>query len=108
MTFFREKFPFSRRKFLMTFFTRFSDFTFLYCIKCRIRPFLHQKTTISEKSSLIRPFFYSVRTFAHIRQHYFSKYWENQCMGRPTSVRIAGGVGGVEPPTSSLRPPYLW
>ena len=25
----------------------------------------------------------------------------------PTSVRIAGGLG-VEPPTSSCRPPYLW
>jgi len=24
------------------------------------------------------------------------------------SVRIAGGVGGVEPPTSPCRPPYLW
>src|SRR6218665_2355222 len=24
------------------------------------------------------------------------------------SVRIAGGVGGLNPPTSSCRPPYLW
>src|SRR6218665_372953 len=35
----------------------FSDFTFLYCIKCRMRPFLHKKTTISEKNSFIGPFF---------------------------------------------------
>src|SRR6218665_1385909 len=36
----------------------FSDFTFLYCIKCRIRPFLHKKNHyFSEKNSLIRPFF---------------------------------------------------
>src|SRR6218665_430420 len=26
----------------------------------------------------------------------------------PTGVRIGGGVGGVEPPTSPCRPPYLW
>src|SRR6218665_806253 len=46
-------------------------------------PFFTRKTTISEKNSLIRPFFYSLRTFARIRQHYFSKYWGHQCMGRP-------------------------
>src|SRR6218665_2535529 len=27
--------------------------------------------------------FHSVLTFTHIRQHYFSKYWGDQCMGRP-------------------------
>src|SRR6218665_2554547 len=62
MRFSGKKFPFSRRKFLMTFFSHrpgFSDFTFLYCIKCPIglRPILHKKTTISEQNSLIRPFF---------------------------------------------------
>src|SRR6218665_1604407 len=48
---------------MMTFFSHrpgFSDFTFLYCIKCRIRPFLHQKNHYSEKNSLITQFFYSV------------------------------------------------
>src|SRR6218665_3448892 len=45
--------------------------------------FFTRNTTISEKNSLIAPFFYSVRTFARIRQHYFSKYWGDQCMGRP-------------------------
>src|SRR6218665_2797200 len=34
-------------------------------------PFLTRKTT----------FFYSFHTFAHIRQHYFSKYWGDECMG---------------------------
>jgi len=29
------------------------------------------------------PFFYSVRTFARIRQHHFTKYWGDGCMGRP-------------------------
>ena len=28
-------------------------------------------------------FFYSVRTFASITKHYFSKYWGDGCMGRP-------------------------
>src|SRR6218665_3950058 len=38
--------------------------------------------------------FYSVRTFTRIRQHYFSKYWGDQCMGRsPTS-----NFGGTVPP----------
>ena len=49
-------------------------------------PFFTRKTTISEKNSLIRPFFYSVRTFACIRQHYFSKYLGGPMHGpSPTS-----------------------
>src|SRR6218665_20601 len=36
----------------------FRDFTFLYCIKCRIRPFLHKKSHyFQKKNSLIRPSF---------------------------------------------------
>ena len=53
-------------------------------------PFFTRKTTISEKNSLIRPFFYSVRAFAHIRQHYFSKYWGEQCMGCPPTSNFWG------------------
>ena|SRR6218665_1867889 len=92
MTVFSKKFPFSRPKFLMKFLVFFShrpgfsdfpflfpDFLYLYYVKCRIRPvydpFLTRKTTISEKNSFMTLFFYSVRTFACIRQHYFSKYW---------------------------------
>src|SRR6218665_1187971 len=61
-------------------------------------PFFTRKTTISKKNSLIRPFsLYSVRTFARIRQHYFSKYWGDQCMGRP-QPQILGGPS----PQSSL------
>src|SRR6218665_1041942 len=37
--------------------------------------FTRKNTKFSVKNSSIRPFFYSVRTFARIRQHYFSKYW---------------------------------
>src|SRR6218665_508834 len=100
MTLFPEKIPIFMSKISDDLFFShrpgFSDFTFLYCIKCRIRPFLHQKTTISEKNSLIRPFFYSVRTFARIRKHYFSKYWGDQCMGRPPTSNF----GGDRPPVS--------
>jgi len=38
MTLLSEKFSFSRPKILMTFFS-----PYLYCFKCRIRPFLHKK-----------------------------------------------------------------
>src|SRR6218665_2637147 len=65
-------------------------------------PFFTRKATISEKNSLIRPFFYSVRTFARIRQHYFSKYWGDQCMGRPPPQIFFGGT--VPPVPLGLRP----
>ena len=36
-------------------------------------------------------FFNSVHPFAHIRQHYFSKYWGvDQCMGRPPTSNFGG------------------
>src|SRR6218665_2531433 len=43
-------------------------------------PFFARRTTISEdhyfrKEFLDNTFFYSVRAFVPIRQHYFSKYW---------------------------------
>src|SRR6218665_3544751 len=54
--FFRKKFPiyddpfFSHRP-------GFSDFTFLYCIKCRIRPFLHKKNHYFRKEFLDKTIF---------------------------------------------------
>ena len=102
-TFFPEKFPFSRRKFLTTFpflshRPGFSDLTFLYCIKCRIRPFLHQKNHYFKKEFLD---IFPLCTFARIRQHYFSKYWGDQCMGRPPHLKF----GGTVPPVPlGLRP----
>src|SRR6218665_3289932 len=59
-----------------------------------------QKNTISEKNSFMTPFFYSVRTFARIRQHYFSKYWGDQCMGRPPPEIL-----GDRPPSPPRSPP---
>src|SRR6218665_1725450 len=43
--------------------------------------------------------FHSVHTFTHIRQHYFSKYWGEQCMGRPPHLKFWGD----RPPS----PPYV-
>src|SRR6218665_2447540 len=65
-------------------------------------PFFTRKSTISKKNSLIRPFFYSVRTFARIRQRYFSKYWGDQCMGRP---HLKFFFGGTVPPVPLRSPP---
>src|SRR6218665_845601 len=48
-----------------------------------------RKATISEQNSL-KTFFYAVRTFARIRQHYFSKYWEDGCMGSPPTSNLGG------------------
>ena len=79
--FFLKKFPFSRPKFLITFFSHwpgFSDFPILSFSRFSVSLtifnvvydlFLTKTTTISEKNSFMTPLFYSVRTFARIRQH---------------------------------------
>src|SRR6218665_1380243 len=46
-------------------------------------------------SSQEKHHFYSFRTFAHIRQHYFSKYWGDECMGRPPPQTFGGTVPPV-------------
>src|SRR6218665_2208837 len=63
-------------------------------------PLLTRKTTISEKNSFVTPFFYSARTFARIRQHYFSKYWGGRMHG-PSPPLILGGTV----PQSPRSPP---
>ena len=100
LRFFREKIPFSRPKFLMTFFqslTRFSGFYLSFhrfsvsftMLNVVYDPFLTRTTTISEKNSFMTPFF-SVHTFARIRQHYFSKYWGRMHGPSPTSNFFEG------------------
>src|SRR6218665_325809 len=64
----------------------------IYHTKWYIYPFPHKKTTI----------FHSVHTFTHIRQHYFSKYWGDQCMCRPPTSNF----GGDRPPKVSA-PAYF-
>src|SRR6218665_2244659 len=101
MTFFGNKFPFSRPKILMTFlfisprpgfsdfYSLFSDSPYLCCVNCRINydPFFTRKTTISENISLRHLFFHSVRAFAPIRQHYFSKYPSQSQSSSPIHAR---------------------
>src|SRR6218665_3238686 len=65
-------------------------------------PFFTRKTTISKKNSLIRPFFHSVRTFARIRQHYFSKYW-GPMHGPSPHLKFWGD----RPPVPPRSPPLL-
>src|SRR6218665_1077455 len=42
--------------------------------------------------------FHSVHAFTHIRQHYFSKYWGDQCMGGPPTSSFGGPVPPRSPP----------
>src|SRR6218665_637331 len=73
----------------------FSDFAcVIYCDKMSY-------TTISEKNSLIRPFFCSVHPFALIRQHYFSKYWGTNAWAVPPPQILEG------PSPQSPRSPPL-
>src|SRR6218665_1710398 len=44
-------------------------------------------TTLSSQE---KPLFYSFHTFAHIQQHYFSKYWGDECMGRTPTSNFGG------------------
>src|SRR6218665_1861541 len=102
LRFFRKNFPFVSHR------PHFSDFPFFFQI-LRIftllnvvdDPFFTRKGTISEKNFLTTLLFYSVRTFARTRQHYFSKYWGDGCMGRPPP-QILGET--VPPVPLGLRP----
>src|SRR6218665_4186171 len=88
-------------KFLMTFFPfLFPDFPFLYYVKCRISPFPHKKHYF-RKEFLYDTAFSSGRTFARIRQDYFSKYWGDGCIGRPPTSDFVGGPS----PSPSGSPP---
>ena len=64
--------------------------------------FLTRKTTISEKNSFMTLFFYSVRTFARIRKHYFSKYW-----GYGSGASIPPETMMHFPPSFRFHP-YFW
>jgi len=59
--FFKEKSPFSRRKFLMTFLVIDLIYQVTYMALSR-----REKTSISEKNIVDDTIFYSVRTFARI------------------------------------------
>ena len=57
----------------------FADLPYLYYVQCVVGDFLSslssQEKPLFQKRIPLWHLFYSVRTFARIRQHYFSKYW---------------------------------
>src|SRR6218665_2513495 len=59
----------------------------------------HKKNHYFRKEFLYDPFF-TLRTLARIRQHYFSKYWGDGCMGRPPPQMFF--LGGVPPRSTPL------
>src|SRR6218665_1190447 len=61
-------------------------------------PFLNKNNHYFRKEFLGDTFFYSVRTFARIQQHYFSKYWGDRC-----TSNLLGGPS-PQPPLG----PRLW
>jgi len=110
--FFGKNFHFHGQNFWWPFFSHrlgFSDFPFLfpedfpylYYVKCRIWPFPHKKNHYFRKEFLYDAFFHSVRTFARIPQHYFSKYWGDGCMGRPPTSNVLGGPSPHSPYVSA-------
>src|SRR6218665_2462 len=73
MTLFPEKIQFSRRKFLTTFF-----------IKCRIRPFLHQKNHYFGKEFLDSTISFTLFVFSRSSDNTTSlNNGRDRCMGRP-------------------------
>src|SRR6218665_1268024 len=71
-------------------------FSFVYCNKMSYTTlFTQEKPLYFKKEFLNKTIFYSVHPFAHIRQHYFSKYWGDQCMGRPPTSNFLGAVPPV-------------
>jgi len=62
-------------------------------------PFLHEKNLYFIKKFPDDTVFYSVRTFARIRQHYFSKYWGMDACTAPPQI-----LGAVPPKC----PPMTW
>ena len=105
-TFFRGPIHFHGQNFWWLFFSHwpgFSDFPFLFpdfpylfllCSMSYMTPSSQEQPLFQKRIPLghYDTFFYSVRTFARIRQHYFSKYWGVGCMGRPHTSIFWGTV----------------
>src|SRR6218665_4004830 len=108
MTFLRKEFPFLRQKFLMTFvFPHIFQILPVFTVSNDTSVALpsREKPTFREKT-LDDTFFYSVRTFARIQQHYFSEYWVDECMGRPPTSKFWGVVPQYlhkSPPMTTMR-----
>ena len=58
-------------------------FRLFYYVQCRIWSIPHTNNHYFGKEFLYDTFFYSVRAFPRIRQHYFSKYWGTNAWAVP-------------------------
>ena len=72
----------------------FSKFPSLFPDVPDLYTFLDIYTTLSSQEKHL---FYSFHTFAHIRQHYFSKHWGDECMGRSPTSNFGGGPSPQSP-----------
>ena len=102
--FFRKNFHFSGKNFWWPFisfsflviyqvFRIFNDFPDLYFVKCPTWPFPRKENT----------FYYSFHTFAHIRQHCFSKYWGGTNAWAVPHLKLWGD----RPPSPPRFPPLM-
>ena len=84
-----------------------SDSPYLYCAPTGKMTLSSQGKALFKKRIPWRHlFFYSVWPFAPIPQHYFSKYWGDQCMGRPPP-QILGGPSPIGLCPCCLESAYL-
>ena len=113
---FSGKVPFSRPKFHFWWplflvsdqdFRIFHFFSQIFRIFTMLNVVLSYMTLSSQGKPLFQKriplwqLFYSVRTFARIWQHYFSKYWGDRCMSRPQPQIVLGD----RPPSPPRSPP---
>src|SRR6218665_1316395 len=111
MTFFGKNFHFHAKNsddlFLVIYqvFLIFTLFRFSVSLLCKMSymTLSSQEKALFQKSILNDTyFFYSVRAFTPIPQHYFSKYWGDQCIGRP-HLKFWGTVPPVPPRSPPLH-----
>src|SRR6218665_2828887 len=108
MTFFRNKFPFSRPKFLMTFFLVIDQVFLIFLFVFQIfrvlnvvyDPFFTRKTTILESNSLMIPFFILFVLSCASDNTTSQNIGGDGCMGRPP-LQILGD----RPPSLPRSPP---
>ena len=65
-----------------------------------------QKALFQQKNSLTTPIFSYLQAFSPIPQHYFSKYWGDQCMGRPPPQIFFGDRPHQSTPRSPPLPEF--
>ena len=82
-----RNFHFHAENFWWPFFSHrpgFPDFTFLYCIKCCIRPFLHKKNHYFKNEFLDKTIFITLYVLSRASDNTTSlNIGRDQCMGRP-------------------------